>query len=155
MGYSVMSPKYVTKVVWYILVQAPKFLNPKSQWPKFKISNCFGHWKIEIWDLFVIWCLELGILCFVIWDLTNSFGLHLGFKAIAVLIKGKIHTAVFMAWFFKKNAFFLLSGIFSGANGPLVFFAVVDFRTTHLDCLLRAGLRHSINKGWLYLKYLW
>ncbi len=34
-----------------------------------KIQNrkSFDHCKIEIWDLFVIWCSELGILFSEIW----------------------------------------------------------------------------------------
>ena len=66
--------------------------------------------------------------------------LHLGIKAITVCIKNKIHAAVFMTWFFKITAFFLLFGIFCGADGHLIFFAVVRLRTTHHVGLLQAVL---------------
>jgi len=32
-----------------------------------KIQNS-KHWKIEIWDLYGIWCLKIGILYFVVMD---------------------------------------------------------------------------------------
>lgn len=77
-------------------------------------------------------------------EFTQSIGLHLGFQTIAVGIKNKIHTALFMAWFFKITAFFLLLGVLSGAHRHIIFFAVVGIRTTHLRGLLRADGRFFI-----------
>jgi hypothetical protein len=69
-----------------------------------------------------------------------SVRLHLGFKAVAVSIKGEIHATRFMTWFFEITAFFLLFGIFGGTDGHLVPFTVVGFRTTHHVGLLQSVL---------------
>ena len=70
-------------------------------------------------------------------DIDLAVALHLSFEAIAVFIKNQIHTALFIAWFFKKAAFFLLRWILGRADGHPFFFAIIFFRTTHQISLLR------------------
>jgi hypothetical protein len=76
--------------------------------------------------------------------LSFLIGLHLGFQTIAVGIKDKIHTAVIMARFFKKAAFFLLLGVLGGADRHIILFAIVGFRITHLKYLLQTSGRFCI-----------
>ena len=87
-------------------------------------------------------------------------GLNLRFKTIAVFVKYKVHTAMLIAWFFKKAAFFLLFGIFRSANGHFFLFAVIGFRTTHLEYLPNQTIVYIINSDPIcgcthYSTWLW
>ena len=115
-------------------------------------SDCFASLTMTVLALQIYWrnLRDMTLASARIRSGHLPVGLYLRFKTIAVFIENKIHTAMFIAWFFKKTAFFLLFWIFSAADGHFFLFAVIGFRTTHLDCLLVQAIQYSTNRS---LKY--